>query len=208
MSIENFNSAPDEQSQDDIEKYNTEPLPFEHVDGVEHVLTWKDFDQDETGECVYLYRSIQYIDKDSASSTAHQSHAASFGESPEDVFKRLNETDKKRIAKIATEFFQGNSPILHTTRDKNFAERVVGDQGVMISYKIPKAWLLKDENKPYLGNVGESELDFFHQIPKEFVSDILQKGEPDVIHYEPKPKDDNVNDVISLDDLKEPPNNS
>lgn len=187
----------------DIDRYDSTPLPFESIGEPEN-LTWKDFDQDETGKFVYLYRGLDNTDKEYARETAHQSKAASSNEKTEEIFKRYKTDKIIDIARLATERIQGSSPILHTTRDKKLAGRLAHD-GVLITYKIPKGWIVDKNNRPITGNIGEKELDFFYQIPKEFLEEIKQFGEDkEIIQYQ-TPSPQGKNDLINSETLPSPP---
>jgi hypothetical protein len=170
----------------EVKRYDTEPLPFSAVvESAREHLTWKDFDQDQSGEYVYLYRGIGGMDIEEARESAHATDAARYKKTPEDVFKYYGTTNIAEICAHATNNvhpageklhpWPGN-PILHTSRRRYIANGF-GREGVLITYKIPKRWLIQASNYPIQGNQGEQELDFFMGIPVEFVDDIEQKRE-------------------------------
>ena len=181
-----------------------EILPFKRVDDIEYTLSWENFDQDETGNYVYIYRGLENVTADLVKDTASKSNAAGSGELKENIFQKFNTHDIKEIAKHSTEFIQGSSPILHTTMNKKIAEGARGLNGVVITYKIPKAWMLIEENQPVIGNEEEKELDFFYEIPQDFVFKIEQQGDVEILHDADIRKVEGE-DIISGDDLPPPP---
>ena len=195
-----------------IERYNSEPLPFQSVNQEAQHLTWTDFDNDESGDNVFLYRGLDGVDRNIIQGQEHKSKASSFNETLDEIYARFGTTDKLTISRLATESNMGLSPVLHTTRNKRLAEGL-GAQGVVITYKIPKAWLLEDSNKPILGNIGEQELDFLFEIPASFVSKIEQKGEDVEIKTFKAAPLEHEDDIITVElppppkDILEPPHN-
>jgi hypothetical protein len=200
----------------DVKRYETEPLPFPAViEDVREHLTWKDFDQDETGEYVFLYRGLDRVDADHMWDNAHQTFAATSKKSREEVFSYYGTTDIVRICELATlavvpdknnsHPWPGN-PVLHTTRNKILAEGL-GSDGVLVTYKIPKKWLVNPKNYPVQGNMGEQELDFFMEIPQEFVHTIDQKRpiqEPIHMRIPQQSSVPTANDIIDVGNLPPP----
>lgn len=196
----------------DTEKYNAEPLPFEAVYGGSRTIRWSDFDQDSTGEFVYLYRGLDNMDLNLVQGLANKSRSAADNETSEQIFARYGTRDIKKIAESATDSFQGSSPVLHTTRNRAIAEGV-GSNGVVVTFKVPKKWLMQQhstsaDGRPIFGNEGEQELDFFYQLPETFVDKVEQFGaDVDVINYTPPVASGGEdNDVFTLGDT--PPNES
>jgi hypothetical protein len=205
-----FDSAPQESTS--WSRYNFEPLPFKGIDNATSLsLTWQDFDQDPDGENIFLYRGLDNVDAKLIKGIESLPilYSSSGEQLPKLLDLNLTSEEKKRLAKEATEFLGGGSGlILHTTRQKELAQSL-GARGVMITYKIPKNWLIKEENWPSLGNVGEAELDFFNGLPQEFVFEVKQFG-PDIetIPTPPIIPGQKSDDVISSPDLPTPTNNN
>jgi len=167
----------------EIKKYDTERLPIQHVDvdGVgSFIPTWADFDQDDSGENVYLYRGLD--------NPGHEGESLYMPRGN----NRNNMASDKTPREIASfdSSFRGSSlaMTLHTTREKKIAHDFVNNNGTFISYKIPKVWILKNRDKIFAGNLGESEIDFVGGLPKEFIDNteryrktIIDDGSPDSI---------------------------
>jgi hypothetical protein len=115
------------------------------------------------GESVKLYRGLINVDKGMAEETGHLSNFARSG-------AELANVDAKSIHELcsyASQFCQGNSPVLHTSRDKKFCESYVGsNHGVVITYEIPKRYFLTLSKFGYMfcGNQSEKEVDIFYTL--------------------------------------------
>jgi hypothetical protein len=87
---------------------------------------------------------------------------------------------KRRICASATDYIGlitdedtfGGNPVMHTSRSRKIALGCAEERGSLVTYKIPKTWLVEEEHRPFVGNIGEEEIDFFHSIPPEFVDTI------------------------------------
>ncbi|MFA6254241.1 MAG: hypothetical protein WC640_03275 [Candidatus Paceibacterota bacterium] len=189
------------QNQDWL-RYNIEPLPFRGVNQAAEIkLTWTDFDQDESGQNVFLYRGLDNVDRQGVVGFAGKPTTIP---NKEDATK-LTAEEKLGLAKDATNFFGGGEGrVLHTTRNKNIAKGIA-QKGVLVTYKIPKKWLVEENNRPVMGNVGEAELDFVDGLPEEFVDNIEQFG-PDIetIHVAKLAPNPEINDVFELSDIPPP----
>jgi len=192
----------------DISWYDNRPLPFPAIG--DQPWTWADFDQDEEKQAVFLYRGLDEVDKKLVDETAYQSKAAALNfdselAGREKVYENFGTADWLEIARRCSESFQGLSPILHTTLDRDLAESIART-GTLVIFKIPKEWLLNPKNSPLVGNIGEKELDFFYQLPSKFVDRIIQYG-PDRDVLSDKELLNNIGsyDVIDSDNLPGPP---
>jgi len=78
-------------------------------------ITWYDFDEDDSGNNVYLYRGLS----GRREGHEHLSGMASEGQTAEDILSALG-SDKFSIMKKSTEVTGawGSDPVLHTTRSK------------------------------------------------------------------------------------------
>lgn len=172
--LTDFSSMPPEAAAEamkmEIAKYDTSPLPIGHVDGIEDLtVTWQDFDQDDTGDSVFLYRGIQGPDNDEEKS--HLPREMYWNTDRQIDFSDPNAT--KDLARIDSEFNSSPSGLtLHTSRRKNISKGFATNYGMLMTYKIPKSWVVQNTDKIFLGNVGEEEIDIVGGIPKEFVSGI------------------------------------
>jgi len=190
----------------DVSAYDHNPLPFRSVNGENtEQLSWKDFDQDPDGKSIYLYRGIQNTDRKLASAL-NKSSAASLNIRQEQIFATHGTNDVFQICQKATESFQSNDPILHTTRRKSIAQGFASnvETGVVAVYKIPKQWLL--EHPPVLGNIGEQEIDIFYELPPEFLLEVEQYG-PDIetVSWREEHQSGPDESVINVDNLPPPP---
>ena len=137
----------------------------------ERKITWHDFDEDDTGEYVYLYRGLS----GRTEGQEHLSGMASSGQSKDEILSAIGD-DKLAIMKKSSDISGawGSDPVLHTTRSKKLASGFSGgnENGAVISYKIPKQWIAEHKNDVALGHQEEKEIDVFYGLPEEFIDKI------------------------------------
>jgi hypothetical protein len=159
-----------------LEIYDKIPLPIRSVNQVSEKLTWQDFDLSDDGESIKLYRALVGVNKIIAKETAHLSNFAKSG----GKLSNVNTESIYEICSYASQFCQGDSPVIHTSREENFCKNYLGlNTGVVVTYKIPKRHFLTLIKSGHLfsGNQSEKEINFFNELPKKYVSEIQQFGD-------------------------------
>jgi hypothetical protein len=212
--IELLNQEPSETGSD-VELYNTEPLPFETLEdnGITR-YTWLDFDQDETGKNIFLYRGLKGCTEEEAQEIAHLSSIALQRKDKniegEDVSEIYGKNDAKLVAQETTHIIQSSSDAnLHLTIRKNTAEGY-GNNGVLVTFKIPKEWILKEAKKKEpcticLGSESEQEIEFLFKLPEKFIFRIEPRGQIERREIPDIPINDKARDVLdasSFDSLR------
>lgn len=86
----------------------------------------------------------------------------------------LTQEEIQYISYIGSDRFIGMDFTVHTTFDYFIAEEFKESgyrSGTLITISIPIS-SLKTENGIYMGNIGESEINFFWEIPKEYIKEV------------------------------------
>jgi len=139
-------------------------------------ITWYDFDEDDTGDNIYVYRGLS----GRTEGQEHLSARASDGQSEDDIISSLG-ADKFAIMKQSSEITGafGADPVLHTTRSKDLAIGFSSNKenGAVITYMIPKKWITEHKDDVALAHQEEKEIDFFYGLPKNFIDKIEKTSE-------------------------------
>jgi hypothetical protein len=151
-------------------------------------LDWNAFEQDGTGQHVYLYRGLH---ASQGSDSHHLSVAAQGGTvTLADLAGIFGTNNLLDIVAFATGATGSYSPLLHTSRSREIALGFVARYGELVRYKIPKTYIIEQSGRFFRTHVGEDEISILFGLPPEFIDRIEAFDEgrlPDIEGVSPIP---------------------